>query len=64
MLKIFIFNFFQDAGSSSSDATTKEPLCKKKLHMKVLERGIPDDAMVGILNIKVCYKFTSVNQKF
>jgi hypothetical protein len=22
--------------------------------MKVLERGIPDDAMVGILNIKVC----------
>lgn len=32
---------------------TKEPLCKQKLHKKVLEKGVPDDVMVGIKNVKV-----------
>ena len=32
---------------------SKEPLCKQKMHAKVLEKGVPDDAMVGIKNAKV-----------
>lgn len=31
----------------------KEPLCKQKIHLKVLEKGVPDDVMVGIRNSKV-----------
>lgn len=50
----FFFKFNFQESSSSKSGSDKEPLCKKKLHMKVLERGVPDDAMIGILNIKVC----------
>ncbi|XP_050421250.1 ubiquitin domain-containing protein UBFD1-like [Adelges cooleyi] len=42
----------EDSSSAKASTSTKEPLCKKKLHYKILERGIPEDAMVGILNIK------------
>lgn len=34
-------------------ATVKEPLCKQKIHRKVLDKGVPEDAMPGIKNIKV-----------
>lgn len=31
---------------------TKEPICRQKLHQKVVEKGIPEDAIPGIRNIK------------
>lgn len=34
-------------------ATSKEPLCKQKIHRKVLDKGIPDDAMPALKYIKV-----------
>lgn len=35
-------------------STVKEPLCKQKIHRKVLDKGVPDDVMPpGIKNIKV-----------
>lgn len=39
-----------NVGSSgdSSTPSTKEPLCKQKLHRKVLDKGVPDDAMPGL----------------
>lgn len=40
----------EDKGSS----TSKEPLCRQKNHKKVLDKGKPDDVMVGIKNVKVC----------
>ncbi|XP_050547939.1 ubiquitin domain-containing protein UBFD1-like [Daktulosphaira vitifoliae] len=42
----------EESSSDSASTSTKEPLCKKKLHYKILERGIPEDVMVGILNVK------------
>lgn len=33
--------------------TSKEPLCKQKLHRKVLDKGLPEDIMPGIKNLKV-----------
>lgn len=38
---------------SEKAAATKEPLSKQKIHRKVLDKGIPDDAMPGIKNINV-----------
>lgn len=38
----------EDKGSS----TSKEPLCRQKNHKKVLDKGKPDDVMVGIKNVK------------
>lgn len=35
--------------------STKEPLCKQKIHRKVLDKGIPEDVMPGINNLKVSY---------
>ena len=32
---------------------SKEPLCRQKLHRDILDKGIPDDVMPGILNVKV-----------
>ncbi|XP_025193287.1 ubiquitin domain-containing protein UBFD1-like isoform X2 [Melanaphis sacchari] len=52
IVAISLTNTEEESSSSKSGSTSKEPLCKKKLHQKVLERGIPDDALVGILNIK------------
>ncbi|KAG0428505.1 hypothetical protein HPB47_024528 [Ixodes persulcatus] len=31
---------------------TKEPICKQKLHQKVLDKGVPEDAIPGIRNAK------------
>lgn len=33
--------------------TSKEPLCKQKVHRKVLDKGLPEDVMPGIKNLKV-----------
>jgi len=33
-------------------AATKEPLCKQKIHRKILDKGVPEDAMPGIKNDK------------
>ncbi|KOB75629.1 putative ubiquitin-binding protein [Operophtera brumata] len=38
----------EKAGSTAS----KEPLCMQKLHKKVLDKGIPPDAMPGIKGVK------------
>jgi len=42
-----------EASSEPSTASTTEPFCKQKMHRKVLDKGIPDDVMPGIRNIKV-----------
>lgn len=36
-----------------ASASNKEPLSQQKLHRKVLDKGIPEDAMPGILDSKV-----------
>lgn len=37
------------ADSSNSPASaTKEPLCKQKLHRKVLDKGVPEDVMTAV----------------
>lgn len=33
--------------------TSKEPLSKQKIHRKILDKGVPEDAMPGIKNAKV-----------
>lgn len=49
----YIF-FYQDtAEEKSTSVSTSEPFCRQKIHRKVLDKGVPDDAMPGILNIKV-----------
>lgn len=40
--------------------TSKEPLCKQKIHRKVLDKGTPDDVMPGIKNLKVSYFYLLV----
>ncbi|XP_066992215.1 ubiquitin domain-containing protein UBFD1 isoform X1 [Anabrus simplex] len=40
--------FAEEKGASSS----KEPFCKQKQHRKVLDKGVPDDAMPGIRDTK------------
>jgi len=43
----------QKESSSSTGGTSKpEPLCSQKEHKKILDKGIPDDAMPGIFGIK------------
>lgn len=42
----------QDVAEMEKASTVKEPLCKQKIHRKVLDKGIPDDAMPGIKTIK------------
>lgn len=36
----------------TASGSTKEPLCKQKMHKKVLDKGKPDDIMPGIKNKK------------
>uniref|UniRef100_UPI00358F5D53 ubiquitin domain-containing protein UBFD1 isoform X3 n=1 Tax=Myxine glutinosa TaxID=7769 RepID=UPI00358F5D53 len=38
--------------ASRSEEPKKEPLCQQKLHRKVLDKGKPDDIMVGIIGMK------------
>ncbi|CAH1155720.1 unnamed protein product [Phaedon cochleariae] len=42
----------QDVVEMEKASTSKEPLCKQKIHRKVLDKGIPEDAMPGIRNLK------------
>lgn len=44
-----------DLTEEKATVATKEPFCKQKMHRKVLDKGIPDDVMPGIKNIKVQY---------
>lgn len=42
------------ASTKTSAISKKEPLCSETAHKKVIEKyGKPDDAMPGIINIKV-----------
>jgi len=36
----------------SKPAITKEPLCQQKAHRKILDKGVPEDAVPGIKNAK------------
>ncbi|XP_023014911.1 ubiquitin domain-containing protein UBFD1 [Leptinotarsa decemlineata] len=42
----------QDIVEMEKATTSKEPLCKQKIHRKVLDKGLPEDVMPGIKNIK------------
>ncbi|XP_044752515.1 ubiquitin domain-containing protein UBFD1-like [Coccinella septempunctata] len=42
----------QDVAEAEKAGTTKEPLCKQKLHKKILDKGLPEDVMPGIKNVK------------
>jgi len=42
----------EELSKEEAQASAKEPLCKQKQHAKVLEKGIPDDAMPGIKNAR------------
>ncbi|KAF7266101.1 ubiquitin domain-containing protein UBFD1-like [Rhynchophorus ferrugineus] len=42
----------QDVAEMEKATTVKEPLCKQKIHRKVLDKGIPEDVMPGIKNLK------------
>lgn len=43
----------QDLTDEAVSSANKEPLSKQKIHRKVLDKGIPEDVMPGILNSKV-----------
>ncbi|XP_050716710.1 ubiquitin domain-containing protein UBFD1-like [Eriocheir sinensis] len=36
----------------STTTSSKEPLCRQKLHRKIIDKGVPEDAMPGIKNSK------------
>ncbi|CAH0546505.1 unnamed protein product [Brassicogethes aeneus] len=42
----------QDVVEMEKAASVKEPLCKQKIHRKVLDKGLPDDVLPGIKNVK------------
>ncbi|XP_034177343.2 ubiquitin domain-containing protein UBFD1 isoform X1 [Osmia lignaria lignaria] len=42
----------QDLSDEAASTTNKEPLSQQKMHRKVLDKGIPEDVMPGILNSK------------
>lgn len=42
----------QDILELDKATTSKEPLCKQKIHRKVLDKGLPEDVLPGIKNIK------------
>uniref|UniRef100_A0A915L9X7 Ubiquitin-like domain-containing protein n=1 Tax=Romanomermis culicivorax TaxID=13658 RepID=A0A915L9X7_ROMCU len=37
-----------DLKEEAVEVSSKEPLCRQKIHVKILEKGIPEDAMPGI----------------
>lgn len=43
----------QDIQEAEKPSSSKEPLCKQKIHRKILDKGVPEDAMAGIKNSKV-----------
>lgn len=38
--------------TTTTTTTSKEPLSKQKIHRKILDKGLPEDVMQGIKNIK------------
>ncbi|GFY05331.1 ubiquitin domain-containing protein UBFD1 [Trichonephila clavipes] len=42
----------QDLKEEKAAAATKEPLCKQKMHKKILDKGVPEDIQPGIKNAK------------
>ena len=42
----------QDLLEEAASTTSKEPLSQQKMHRKVLDKGVPDDVMPGILDSK------------
>lgn len=40
----------------ASTTVNKEPLSQQKMHRKILDKGMPDDVMPGILDSKVSFK--------
>lgn len=42
----------QDLSDEASSSANKEPLSQQKMHRKVLDKGIPEDVMPGILDSK------------
>ncbi|XP_035728356.1 ubiquitin domain-containing protein UBFD1-like isoform X1 [Vespa mandarinia] len=42
----------QDLADEASSTASKEPLSQQKIHRKILDKGIPDDVMPGILDSK------------
>lgn len=43
----------QDLIDEAVSSVSKEPLSQQKAHRKVLDKGIPEDVMPGILDSKV-----------
>lgn len=43
----------QNVSDEATSAASKEPLSQQKMHRKVLDKGMPDDVMPGILDSKV-----------
>lgn len=50
---IYYFNTQDVQESEKATTSSKEPLCKQKIHRKVLDKGVPEDAMPGLKNVKV-----------
>ncbi|KAK5642339.1 hypothetical protein RI129_008506 [Pyrocoelia pectoralis] len=42
----------QDVAELEKASSAKEPLCKQKIHRKVLDKGLPEDVMPGIKDLK------------
>lgn len=56
----------QEVQELERPTASKEPLCKQKIHKKILDKGVPEDAMPGIKNNKVRYldlRFTMFKTK-
>lgn len=53
VLAISVPNKQEIAAEESATSVNKEPLSQQKMHRKVLDKGIPDDAMPGILDSRV-----------
>lgn len=43
----------QELNDEAVSSASKEPLSQQKIHRKVLDKGIPEDVMPGILDSKV-----------
>lgn len=54
----------QELTEEATSAASKEPLSQQKLHRKVLDKGIPEDVMPGILNAKVLFFFVWLFKNF
>lgn len=43
----------QELAEEAAGSTSKEPISKQKLHRKILDKGVPEDVMPGILSPQV-----------